>query len=44
MNVPEVDFFVLAQGGYVLDQRDPATSGCCGRTRIDGPHCPRRCG
>jgi hydroxymethylpyrimidine pyrophosphatase-like HAD family hydrolase len=37
MNVPDVDFFVLAQGGYVLDQRDPANERVLRRTRIDGP-------
>jgi hydroxymethylpyrimidine pyrophosphatase-like HAD family hydrolase len=36
MNAPDVDFFVLAQGGYVLDQRDPAHERVLRRTRIDG--------
>jgi hydroxymethylpyrimidine pyrophosphatase-like HAD family hydrolase len=36
MNVPDVDFFVLAQGGYVLDQRDPADERVLRRDRIDG--------
>ena len=37
MNVPDVDFFVLAQGGYVLDQRDPVQEKVLRRDRIDGP-------
>jgi hydroxymethylpyrimidine pyrophosphatase-like HAD family hydrolase len=40
-DLPEADFFVLAQGGYVVDQRGPEPR-VLRRARIDGPvlgHC-----
>lgn len=36
-DLPEADFFVLAQGGYVLDQRDPDAPRVLRRTQIAGP-------
>jgi hydroxymethylpyrimidine pyrophosphatase-like HAD family hydrolase len=36
-DLPEADFFVFAQGAYVLDQRDPAHPRRLRRRRIAGP-------
>src|SRR5215831_16794949 len=36
-DLPDADFLVLAQGGYVLDQRDPDAPRVLRRTRIEGP-------
>jgi hydroxymethylpyrimidine pyrophosphatase-like HAD family hydrolase len=36
-DVPDADFFVLAQGAYVLDQRDPDAPRVLRRSRIPGP-------
>jgi len=36
-DLPEADFFVLAQGGYVLDQRDPDEPRVLRRQQIPGP-------
>jgi Cof subfamily protein (haloacid dehalogenase superfamily) len=35
-DLPEADFFVLAQGGYVVDQRDPDRPRVLRRARIAG--------
>jgi hydroxymethylpyrimidine pyrophosphatase-like HAD family hydrolase len=35
-DLPEADFFVLAQGGYVLDQRDPDRPRVLRRAQIPG--------
>jgi Cof subfamily protein (haloacid dehalogenase superfamily) len=35
-DLPEADFFVLAQGGYVVDQRTPDEPRVLRRERIDG--------
>ena len=35
-DLPMADLFVLANGGYVLDQRDPESPRVLRRTRIDG--------
>lgn len=36
-DLPEADFFVLAQGAFVLDQRDPEQEQVLRRQRIGGP-------
>jgi hydroxymethylpyrimidine pyrophosphatase-like HAD family hydrolase len=36
-DLPEADLFVLAQGGYVVDQRDPDEPKVLRRARIEGP-------
>jgi hydroxymethylpyrimidine pyrophosphatase-like HAD family hydrolase len=36
-DMPDADFFVLAQGGYVLDQRDLARPRVLRRERMPGP-------
>ena len=42
-DLPEADFFVLAQGAYVVDQRDPTQPRVLRRDRIPAPTWPRRC-
>src|SRR5215467_5344038 len=36
-DLPEADFFVLAQGAYVLDQRDPEDPHVLRKSLIPGP-------
>ena len=40
-DLPEADFFVLAQGAYVVDQRDPDEPRVLRRSRIPGPDLAR---